>query len=45
MITLADRTAEVISHMEFALATAVGPWNYALAEMQAFFAHPEGAFM
>jgi len=45
MITLADRTAEVISHMEFALATAVGPWNYALAEMQAFFAHPEGAFL
>jgi glutamine amidotransferase-like uncharacterized protein len=45
MLTLADRTMEVISHIEFALATAVGPWNYAAAEIQAFIAHPEGAFL
>jgi hypothetical protein len=45
MITLADRTAEVISQVEFALATAVGQWNYAYVDLQAFFAHPEGAFL
>ncbi len=45
MLTLADRTMEIISHVEFALATAVGPWNYASAEIQAFMAHPEGAFL
>jgi glutamine amidotransferase-like uncharacterized protein len=45
LVILADRTAEVISYMEFALATAVGPWNYASAEIQAFLAHPEGAFL
>ncbi len=45
LITLADRTAEVISHVEFTLATAVGPWNYAFADIQAFLAHPEGAFV
>jgi glutamine amidotransferase-like uncharacterized protein len=45
LLTLADRTSEVISHMEFALASSVGQWNYALAELQAFFAHPEGAFL
>jgi glutamine amidotransferase-like uncharacterized protein len=45
ILTLADRTMEVISHIEFALASAVGPWNYASAEIQAFMAHPEGAFL
>jgi hypothetical protein len=45
ILTLADRTMEIISCAEFALATAVGPWNYALAELQAFLAHPEGAFL
>ena len=45
ILTLADRTMEIISHTEFALATAVGPWNYASAEIQAFMAHPEGAFL
>jgi len=45
ILTLADRTMEIISHIEFALATAVGPWNYASAEIQAFMAHPEGAFL
>jgi len=45
LITLADRTAEVISHVEFGLATAVGSWNYALADIEAFFAHTEGALV
>lgn len=45
ILTLADRTMEIISHSEFALATAVGSWNYASAEIQAFIAHPEGAFL
>jgi len=45
ILTLADRTMEIISYIEFALATAVGPWNYASAEIQAFMAHPEGAFL
>lgn len=45
ILTLADRTMEIISYIEFALATAVGPWNYAYAEIQAFMAHPEGAFL
>jgi glutamine amidotransferase-like uncharacterized protein len=45
ILTLADRTMEIISHVEFALATAVGSWNYASAEIQAFIAHPEGAFL
>ena len=45
VLTLADRTMEIISHIEFALASAVGPWNYASAEIQAFMAHPEGAFL
>jgi len=45
ILTLADRTMEVISYVEFALATAVGPLNYAYAEIRAFMAHPEGAFL
>jgi len=45
ILTLADRTMEIISYIEFALATAVGSWNYASAEIQAFMAHPEGAFL
>jgi len=45
IITLADRTMEIVSYDEFALATAVGPWNYASAEMQAFMAHLEGAII
>jgi glutamine amidotransferase-like uncharacterized protein len=44
LITLADRTMEIILHVEYTLAAAVGPWNYASAELQAFLAHPEGAF-
>jgi len=45
ILTLADRTMEIISYVEFALATAVGPFNYAYAEIRAFMAHPEGAFL
>lgn len=45
LITLADRTMEVVSYTEFALAAAVGSWNYAFAETQAFIAHPEGPFL
>lgn len=45
MLTLADRVSEVISYVEYALSSAVGPWNYASAEIQAFFAHPQGPFM
>jgi len=45
MVTLADRVSEVISYVEYALSSTVGPWNYASAEIQAFFAHPQGPFM
>ncbi len=45
MLTLADRVSEVISYVEYALSSAVGPWNYASADIQAFFAHPQGPFM
>jgi hypothetical protein len=45
LLTLADRTMEIISYTEFALAAAVGSWNYASSEIQAFMAHPEGAFL
>jgi len=45
LLTVADRTSEVISCVEFALAIKVGSWNYALAEMQAFLAYPSGPFV
>jgi glutamine amidotransferase-like uncharacterized protein len=45
MLTLADRVLEVVSYVEYALSSAVGPWNYASAEIQAFVAHPQGPFM
>jgi glutamine amidotransferase-like uncharacterized protein len=45
LLTLADRTMEIISYTEFALAAAVGSWNYASSEIQAFMTHPEGAFL
>ncbi|MGA2309179.1 MAG: BPL-N domain-containing protein [Candidatus Bathyarchaeia archaeon] len=45
MLTLADRVNEVISYVEYALGSAVGPWNYASAEIQAFIAHPQGPFV
>jgi len=45
ILTLADRTMEILSYVDFALARAVGSFNYAFAEIQAFLAHPEGAFI
>jgi glutamine amidotransferase-like uncharacterized protein len=45
LLTLADRISEVVSNTEFALASAVGSWSYSYAEIRAFFAHPEGAFL
>lgn len=45
LLTLGDRTSEVIAYLEYALSTAVGTLNYASAEMQAFIAHPEGPFL
>jgi len=45
LLTLADRVSEVISYVEYDLSSGVGPWSYASAEIQAFFAHPQGPFM
>ena len=45
LLTLADRIIEIISYVDFALATAVGPFNYTFVELQAFLARPEGPFV
>lgn len=43
--TLGDRTMEIVSQSDYALASAVGPFAYASAQLQAAWAYPEGALL
>jgi glutamine amidotransferase-like uncharacterized protein len=45
LITIGDRTREILSFVNHVLAGSVGSWGYAFAELQAFFAFPGGRFL
>lgn len=45
IITIADRTRELLSFVDHVLAGAVGAWSYAIVEFQAFVVYPGGRFL
>ncbi|MFW9837578.1 MAG: BPL-N domain-containing protein [Candidatus Thorarchaeota archaeon] len=44
LITIGDRTREILSFVNHVLAGSVGSWSYAIVELQAIIAHPGGRF-